>query len=86
MRDRAFLLQEEVTLKIAEQTNRHLQLLAVITALLLPATLITGIFGMNVKGLPLTDSETGFLSSMLLLVGSSMLAFVILKRLGVFGR
>lgn len=54
-----------------------MQLLAGITALLLPATLITGIFGMNVKGLPLTDSETGFLSSMLLLVGSSMLAFVI---------
>jgi zinc transporter len=86
MRDRAYLLQEEVTLKVSEETNRHLQVLAVVTVLLMPATVITGIFGMNVKGLPFTDHESGFLLSMGLLVGGSILAYLALKWLGVLGR
>jgi zinc transporter len=86
MRDRAYLLQEEVTLKIGEETNRHLQVLAVVTVLLMPATVITGIFGMNVKGLPFTDNESGFLLSAGLLVGGSILAYLALKWMGVLGR
>jgi zinc transporter len=39
-----------VAIKTAEQTNRNLHVLAVVTTILLPATLITGIFGMNVGG------------------------------------
>jgi zinc transporter len=31
-----------------------------ITAIFLPITLITGIFGMNVGGLPGVDQDTGF--------------------------
>jgi zinc transporter len=50
LRDRAHLLQEEVAIKTAEQTHRNLHVLAVVTTILLPATLITGIFGMNVGG------------------------------------
>ena len=61
MRERSRLLQEELHLKIEEQGNNSLRVLSVLTALLLPPTLITGIFGMNTKGLPLTEDETGFL-------------------------
>jgi len=39
LRDRAHLLQEEVTIKTAEQTNRNLQVLAIVTTIFLPATL-----------------------------------------------
>jgi zinc transporter len=52
----------------------------------LPATLITGIFGMNVKGLPLTDLETGSLWVGGVLIGASVITYVILRRLGLFGR
>jgi zinc transporter len=86
MRDRAFLLQEEITMRVAEETNRHLQVLAIATAMFLPATLITGIFGMNLKGLPLTDLETGSLWVGGVLVGASVITYVILRRLGLFGR
>ncbi|MBX9710700.1 MAG: transporter [Xanthobacteraceae bacterium] len=83
MRERSRLLQEELQLKIEEQSNKSLHLLSVLTALLLPPTLITGIFGMNTKGLPLTDVDEGFLWASGLIVGSSALAYYIMKRLGI---
>jgi zinc transporter len=83
MRERSRLLQEELHLKIEENSNKSLHLLSVLTALLLPPTLVTGIFGMNTKGLPLTDVETGFLWAAVLIVGSSALAFYIMKRFGI---
>src|SRR5262249_23013411 len=54
LRDRAQLLQEEVSIKTAEQTNRNLHVLAVVTTIFLPASLVAGIFGMNVGNLPFT--------------------------------
>ena len=83
MRERSRLLQEELQLKIEEQSNKSLHLLSVLTALLLPPTLVTGIFGMNTKGLPLTDVETGFLTASVLIIASSALAYFIMKRLGI---
>jgi zinc transporter len=85
LRDRAHLLQEEVTIKTAEETNRNLQLLAIVTTIFLPATLVTGIFGMNVMGLPFTQNPHGFLWSMLTLISSSALVLWLLKRSGIFG-
>jgi zinc transporter len=80
MRDRAHLLQEEITARLAEQTNQHLHALAILTAFLLPPTLVAGIFGMNTKGLPGTESESGFLWAMLAVLGSSALAWWIMKK------
>ena len=83
MRERSRLLQEELHLKIEEQGNDHIRVLSVLTALLMPPTLITGIFGMNTKGLPFTDLETAFLWASLLLVLSSLAAYFIMKRIGI---
>ena len=85
LRDRAHLLQEEVTLKAAEQTNRHLEVLAIVATVFLPPTLVAGIFGMNVAGLPLTQDGYGFLWSMGLIIGASALVYWLLKRAGTFG-
>lgn len=86
LRDRAHLLQEEVTIKTAEQTNRNLHVLAIVTTVFLPATLVSGIFGMNVMGLPLAENPRGFFWSMLIIVGASALVVWLLKRSGIFGR
>jgi zinc transporter len=83
MRERSRVLQEELHLKIEEQGNNSLRVLSVLTALLLPPTLVTGIFGMNTKGLPLTDNESGFLWAALLLVLSSIAAYLIMRRIGL---
>ncbi|WP_295846137.1 transporter [Tardiphaga sp.] len=83
MRERSRLLQEELHLQIEEQGNDSLRVLSVLTALLLPPTLITGVFGMNTKGLPFTDNENAFLWAALLLVLSSASAYLVMKRIGL---
>jgi zinc transporter len=60
VQERARLLQEEIVGRIGEETNRNLYLLSIMTTTLLPITLVTGIFGMNVRGLPLHDHPHGF--------------------------
>jgi zinc transporter len=49
--DRARSLQDELTTNLAEETNRRLYLVSMVTALALPATFVTGFFGMNTRGL-----------------------------------
>jgi zinc transporter len=85
LRDRAHLLQEEVTLKLAERTNRHLEVLSIVATVFLPATLVAGVFGMNVKGLPLTQTDYGFDLSIVLIFGISAVVFWLLRRSGVVG-
>jgi len=86
MRHRSYLLQEEIAAVVVEETNRNLHVLAVLTALFLPPTLITGIFGMNTKGLPLTEMESGFLWACALMVGSVLATFLVLRGFGIFKR
>jgi zinc transporter len=45
VQERARLLQEEIGARLSEETNRSLSALAIVTALFLPPTLVTGIFG-----------------------------------------
>ena len=86
LRDRSHLLQEEVSLRMADQTNRNLQVLAIVTTVFLPASLIASIFGMNVGGLPLVADRAGFVWVLLLLVGVSAFVFWLLKRSGILRR
>src|SRR5215470_9204093 len=83
LRERSRLLEEELYFKMEEESNRHLHALSVVTMMLLPPTLVTGIFGMNTKGLPLTDVETGFLWAAGLMLGSSGFAYWIMRRSGI---
>jgi zinc transporter len=55
--DRARSLQDELTTRLTEETNRRLYLVSVVTALLLPATFVTGFFGMNTGGLLWSGDE-----------------------------
>jgi zinc transporter len=86
LRDRAQLLQEEITIKTGEQTNRNLHVLAIVTTIFLPASLIAGIFGMNVGGLPLVSDKSGFLWSIAILAGATGIVLWLLKRSGVLRR
>ena len=68
--ERAKLLQEELASRLAENTGRNLYVLSILTAVLLPMTLVTGIFGMNVADLPGLHSEGSFWRIMLLIFAS----------------
>ena len=58
--ERVRLLQEELTALLNEQTNRTLFILTVVTVLALPLTIIPGLFGMNVGGIPFSERRGGF--------------------------
>ncbi|WP_044560640.1 transporter [Azospirillum sp. B4] len=61
VQERARLLQDELSNRFSEATNRNLYVLSIVTTILLPVNLITGIFGMNVGGLPWSGHDAGFL-------------------------
>lgn len=58
--ERIRLLQEELIALINEQTNKTLFILTVVTVLALPLTIIPGLFGMNVRGIPFSEHDAGF--------------------------
>ena len=74
--ERARLLQEEAAGRMAAEANRQLYILSMLTAVFLPATLVTGLFGMNTKGLPFEDQEAGFWLAVVVAIVASMLVFV----------
>ena len=81
--DRSRLMQEEISANLAEQSNRQLYTLSVLTAVFLPPTLVTGLFGMNTKGLPLTDTDGGAYVAMALAAVSAIGAYLLIRTLGI---
>jgi zinc transporter len=77
--ERVRVLQEEVASLLAEATNRNLYLLSIVTTVLLPATLVTGIWGMNVGGLPWSEDPHGFVWSALGVVFSILVSLALLR-------
>ena len=78
--ERARLLQDEIAARMAEITNRRLFTLSVLTALLLPSTLVTGFFGMNTKDMPFQASDGGTWVALILVAAAGGLTYWILKR------
>lgn len=86
LRERARVLQEEVTSQLAEETNRQLRVLTTVTILFLPPTVVAGFFGMNLKGLPFADGEAGFWGGVLASVAASAAVYALLRWLGIVRR
>jgi len=57
MRQRAALLHEEMSTRIAEQTNRNTLVMSIVSVIMLPMTFVTGYFGMNTRGLPFANDD-----------------------------
>lgn len=72
------MLREELELASNQRINRNLFTLSVLSVLLMPATLVTGFFGMNTGSLPMTGHE-GTWGAGALAVAASGLAFVFLR-------
>jgi zinc transporter len=76
------LLREELDLQATQRTNQNLYILSMMTALMMPATLVTGVFGMNTHGLPWANSPIGALIATLLAVGASGAVYLALRLMG----
>lgn len=66
--ERAVLVHEEIIDDRAEQMNKAMLLLAAVTVVFSPLTLITGLLGMNVSGIPLAGHGAAFWFVCILLV------------------
>jgi zinc transporter len=69
VRERSLVITEELLNRIAQEQNNRMYVLSIIAAIFLPITFITGVFGMNVAGLPGVENTGAFL-----LVASGMIA------------
>jgi zinc transporter len=83
LQDRARLLHEEIDSKLSSETNRHLYILSIMTAFLLPPTLVTGFFGMNTSSLPFATGSSGTGYAIALIIASILFAWWLLKRVNI---
>jgi zinc transporter len=72
-RERAIVLQDEVRNRIADRQGMVMYVLSLVTAIFLPLSFLTGVFGMNVGGLPGVDNPEAFS-----VLSFSMLGLVVL--------
>lgn len=80
LQERARLLHEDIDSRASSETNRHLYILSLFTAFLMPPTLVTGFFGMNTGNLPFSAGAAGTFNAFLLIATSIGLAWYALKR------
>jgi zinc transporter len=79
------VLRDEIDIQQEQRTNQNLYLLSIMTALMLPVTVVTGIFGMNTGDLPLVG-HGGTLGAILLMVAAVGGTYWLLRSMGFMRR
>lgn len=60
LRERAMVAQEELQNRLSEQLNNRMYILSIITAVFLPLGFLTGMFGINIGGMPGVENPDAF--------------------------
>lgn len=71
---------------VANQTNENMRILAIITAVFAPLTLLTGIYGMNFVFIPGLKSPTGFWVMLVIMFVTTLLLLYYFYRRHLVGR
>ncbi len=79
MRERAQIAHDSLTSMLAQRVNKNLYLLSGIATIFMPLTFITGLFGMNVAGIPYNDHPSSFLIICAITLGLAALQAIIFK-------
>ncbi|HCV05599.1 zinc transporter ZntB [Pseudoalteromonas sp. MEBiC 03607] len=58
--ERAQIIQQAITSQVSEQLNQRMYVMSVVAALFLPLGFLTGLLGVNVGGIPGTESPYAF--------------------------
>ena len=64
--------QEDLLGRLAQQQNERMYILSVVAAIFLPLSFLTGLFGMNVAGLPGTEDPFAFALTLVLMLASAV--------------
>ena len=71
---------------IANQTNENMRILAIITAIFAPLTLLTGVYGMNFEFIPGLKSPTGFWIMLGIMLMTTLILLYYFYRRPLVGR
>lgn len=80
-RERALVTQDELNSRISEQMNKTMYVLTVVAAILLPASLITGLFGINVGGMPGIEASWAFYGVIVLMAVFGLAQYAVFRWL-----
>jgi zinc transporter len=82
VRERSALLHEQITDLRAEKIDRRSLIIAVVALVFLPLTFVTGLFGMNVDGIPYAHHPLSFwaVTGFSVLVGLAVAAYFVAAR------
>lgn len=86
IRDRAEVVHDQMLELRADIANRQMLVLAVVTAIFLPLSLLTGLLGINVAGIPGASHPWAFWAVCGLLVAILAFQIVLFRRLGLLRR
>lgn len=76
---RTAVLADEVNNIVAEATNRRAYQMSIMALLFLPASFLTGLFGINLAGMPGADNPLAFWTFCLILTGLAVGLGILLK-------
>lgn len=80
IRDRATVLHEELVSNLSEQMNKRMYVLSLAAAIFLPLSFLTGLFGINVGGIPGSESKIAFTLFGLILVVIAFALLILFKK------
>ena len=86
IRERSAVVHDTLTDLRAEQLDTRSLIIAIVAMIFLPLTFITGVYGMNVKGLPYADSPWAFDAIMLVCLSIGVGIVVYFTRRHWLGR
>ncbi|MBB3593988.1 zinc transporter [Rhizobium sp. BK529] len=81
IRDRTSILHDDLSTVISERIARNSNRLAALAALLLPPSVVAGLFGMNVGGIPGVNDTWAFIIIVAFVAITSIATLMILRRI-----
>ncbi len=84
--NRCYVLQDEVAAITNDRINRNMYFISMMAAVFLPVTFLTGLFGVNLGGIPGGKSEKGFIVFIIVLVLVIIIQVYAFKRSERFNR
>ncbi|WP_339114369.1 zinc transporter ZntB [Thioclava sp. GXIMD2076] len=86
LRDQAQVLREELSTQLSDRVNRNTFVLSVVSVIFLPLGFLTGLFGVNIGGMPGLNSDNAFMWLCFWCVGLVMVQLLFMWRLLTMGR
>lgn len=82
-RERCSVIQEEFNTKINEKMNRTIYQMSIVATIFLPLSLLTGLLGINVGGIPGVNSKFAFIVVCIVLVVVAIIEYIVFKKKNV---